>query len=308
MRCATRPATTCAGCARACCSPRRPGPSPASSRRTPTRPAATWSASIVGAGRRLGRRGGHRPAAPARPRRLRAVAGPAGATGGRQPGRPGLRPEPGRRVMADRMRRLLAVAVVAAAIVAVGLHTRQPQASAEDRQAVLAPVRLHPAGRQLRTRLGSAGPAGGPGAGRHPAVDLGGRRRRGADRPARAGPAGRRCAWSTRATTRCGSRRCRAAGSPAYPAVQLLPDRACPTTRTMAPMGCVPADVNSDGAGDVIVFYWGRSPVLFLNQGVHDGVPTRRRLHRRRAGQRRTRCGTPPRSTSATWTAPGGCR
>lgn len=35
---------------------------------------------------------------------------------------------------------------------------------------------------------------------------------------------------------------------------------------TMAPMGCVPADVNDDGLLDVIVFYWGRSPVLFLRQ------------------------------------------
>ncbi|MGJ9423266.1 CRTAC1 family protein [Aeromicrobium sp. CF3.5] len=35
---------------------------------------------------------------------------------------------------------------------------------------------------------------------------------------------------------------------------------------TMAPMGCVPSDINQDGATDIIAYYWGRSPVLFLNQ------------------------------------------
>lgn len=35
----------------------------------------------------------------------------------------------------------------------------------------------------------------------------------------------------------------------------------------VAPMGCVPADINEDGATDAIVYYWGRSPVLFLNLG-----------------------------------------
>ncbi|MEU0270466.1 VCBS repeat-containing protein [Streptomyces sp. NPDC006307] len=31
-----------------------------------------------------------------------------------------------------------------------------------------------------------------------------------------------------------------------------------------APMGCLPADLNEDGRQDVVVYYWGRSPVLFL--------------------------------------------
>lgn len=31
-----------------------------------------------------------------------------------------------------------------------------------------------------------------------------------------------------------------------------------------APMGCVPADLTGDGWQDLIVYYWGRSPVLFL--------------------------------------------
>jgi hypothetical protein len=32
----------------------------------------------------------------------------------------------------------------------------------------------------------------------------------------------------------------------------------------MAPMGCVPGDFNADGRTDFLVFYWGRSPVVFL--------------------------------------------
>lgn len=31
-----------------------------------------------------------------------------------------------------------------------------------------------------------------------------------------------------------------------------------------APMGCLPADLNEDGWQDVVAYYWGRSPVLFL--------------------------------------------
>ncbi len=34
---------------------------------------------------------------------------------------------------------------------------------------------------------------------------------------------------------------------------------------TMAPMGCLPGDFNEDGATDILVYYWGRTPVLFLH-------------------------------------------
>ena len=37
-----------------------------------------------------------------------------------------------------------------------------------------------------------------------------------------------------------------------------------PYDATMAPMGCVPGDYNEDGLTDVLIYYWGRSPVLFL--------------------------------------------
>jgi hypothetical protein len=33
---------------------------------------------------------------------------------------------------------------------------------------------------------------------------------------------------------------------------------------TMAPMGCVPGDYNVDGRTDFLVYYWGRTPVVFL--------------------------------------------
>src|SRR5262249_32550292 len=36
---------------------------------------------------------------------------------------------------------------------------------------------------------------------------------------------------------------------------------------TIAPMGCLPADVNEDGRIDLVVYYWGRTPVVFLQSG-----------------------------------------
>jgi hypothetical protein len=35
---------------------------------------------------------------------------------------------------------------------------------------------------------------------------------------------------------------------------------------TMAPMGCLPEDLNEDGLMDVLVYYWGRTPIAFLKK------------------------------------------
>jgi hypothetical protein len=43
---------------------------------------------------------------------------------------------------------------------------------------------------------------------------------------------------------------------------------------TMAPMGCLPGDLNEDGALDLLAYYWGRTPVAFLRQAAH-GAPLR---------------------------------
>ena len=45
---------------------------------------------------------------------------------------------------------------------------------------------------------------------------------------------------------------------------------------TMAPMGIVPGDFNEDGLMDILVYYWGRSPVIFLRKkapGSNPGKP-----------------------------------
>ncbi len=39
-----------------------------------------------------------------------------------------------------------------------------------------------------------------------------------------------------------------------------------PVDDTMAPMGCVPGDYNADGRMDIMVTYWGRVPILFLQK------------------------------------------
>ena len=37
---------------------------------------------------------------------------------------------------------------------------------------------------------------------------------------------------------------------------------------TMAPMGCLPGDMDEDGRMDLLVYYWGRSPIAFLRRGA----------------------------------------
>ncbi|PSL44130.1 ASPIC/UnbV protein [Saccharothrix carnea] len=62
-------------------------------------------------------------------------------------------------------------------------------------------------------------------------------------------------------------------GGATYAPFELRPD-GLRYDSTMAPMGCVPADLDEDGDVDFVVHYWGRSPVLFVNTGGV-GAPTR---------------------------------
>jgi hypothetical protein len=44
---------------------------------------------------------------------------------------------------------------------------------------------------------------------------------------------------------------------------------------TTAPMGCLPGDLNEDGLMDVVVYYWGRTPIAFLrHQGMGSQMPS----------------------------------
>jgi enediyne biosynthesis protein E4 len=56
-----------------------------------------------------------------------------------------------------------------------------------------------------------------------------------------------------------------AAGEPRYGPFVLDPGT-LPVDDTMAPMGCVPGDYNDDGVMDLLVYYWGRTPIIFLTQ------------------------------------------
>ena len=56
-------------------------------------------------------------------------------------------------------------------------------------------------------------------------------------------------------------------GAPArYKPFVLNPEPLPYDSNTMAPMGCLPLDANEDGLMDIVVYYWGRSPVIFLQQ------------------------------------------
>jgi len=39
-----------------------------------------------------------------------------------------------------------------------------------------------------------------------------------------------------------------------------------PMNAHMAPMGCVPGDFNGDGRADLLAYYWGRTPIVFLHR------------------------------------------
>src|SRR5262245_33652021 len=48
-----------------------------------------------------------------------------------------------------------------------------------------------------------------------------------------------------------------------------------PMNPHMAPMGCVPGDFNEDGRADLLVYWWGRAPVLFLARATTDTLSAR---------------------------------
>jgi hypothetical protein len=58
-----------------------------------------------------------------------------------------------------------------------------------------------------------------------------------------------------------------APGTPArYHAFALNPSPLAIDRQTAAPMGCLPGDFDEDGRIDLLVYYWGRTPVIFLNR------------------------------------------
>jgi enediyne biosynthesis protein E4 len=56
-----------------------------------------------------------------------------------------------------------------------------------------------------------------------------------------------------------------------YAPFTLQPDASLFDPATMAPMGCLMADLNEDGLMDLVVYYWGRTPVAFLRRDA--GTP-----------------------------------
>lgn len=61
------------------------------------------------------------------------------------------------------------------------------------------------------------------------------------------------------------------AGSDRYAPFALDAD-GLPTNHAMAPMGCVPGDFNEDGRMDLLVYLWGRTPILHLARTDADGL------------------------------------
>lgn len=81
------------------------------------------------------------------------------------------------------------------------------------------------------------------------------------------------------------------------------------TSKTMAPMGCMPGDYNEDGRMDLLVYYWGRTPVVFVNKGRRGSrsppppSPPPSCCPASPAPPTPARCGTPTRPPSPTSTA-----
>jgi hypothetical protein len=61
-------------------------------------------------------------------------------------------------------------------------------------------------------------------------------------------------------------------GTPARYATFTLDPAPLRVDATMAPMGCLPGDYNEDGLADLLVYYWGRSPIVFLRRSDPPGT------------------------------------
>ncbi|CCE23294.1 MULTISPECIES: CRTAC1 family protein [Methylotuvimicrobium] len=57
-----------------------------------------------------------------------------------------------------------------------------------------------------------------------------------------------------------------------YTPFELHPAPVAFDAATMAPMGCLFGDLNEDGLLDAIIYYWGRTPVAFLQRGDSTGL------------------------------------
>jgi len=51
-----------------------------------------------------------------------------------------------------------------------------------------------------------------------------------------------------------------------------LPPGGLPMNHAIAPMGCAPGDFNEDGRQDLLVYYWGRTPVIYLARADASGL------------------------------------
>ena len=65
-----------------------------------------------------------------------------------------------------------------------------------------------------------------------------------------------------------------------YSPFALVPDGSLFDRTTMAPMGCLSSDFNEDGLTDVLVYYWGRTPITFLRRsGLREPTDSPKTLH-----------------------------
>ena len=66
----------------------------------------------------------------------------------------------------------------------------------------------------------------------------------------------------------------------AYRAFALDPAPLAYDATTTAPMGCLPGDLNEDGLTDLLVYYWGRTPIAYLREPGGASAPLEARSYR----------------------------